>query len=157
MPVYRAPRARWRNNLLPQINAKIWAKIKWNALITALTLVFPKIPYKKRNLIWRLAINCQKVPNHYCFEENFKLLKRSKTIHFLLIESNFFEFGTSWMVWIFWAHVSKAFKCHYQILVNRCQQLPFWFCLKIMFLKVCFEETLFTQFWLFRSKKLFSL
>ena len=65
------------------------------------------------------------MPNHYCFEENFKLLKRSKTIYFLLTELNFFEFGTSWMVWIFWAHVSKAFSGLYQIPLTRWQHNSF--------------------------------
>ena len=122
---YNAPRALWRNNLRSQISAKIWAKIKWYALINALVLVFSKTFYKKRNLLSRLATNCQKVPIHYWFEENFKLLKRLKTIHFLLTEWNFFEFGTSWMVWVFWAHVSKAFFGLYQILLNRWQHNSF--------------------------------
>ena len=67
------------------------------------------------------------MPNHYCFEENFKLLKRSKTIYFFLTESKIFEFGTLWIVWIFWADVSKASFGLYQISLNRWQQLSILF------------------------------
>ena len=45
--MYAAPWALLRNNLLPQINGKNWAKMKWNIMITVLILDFAKTLKKK--------------------------------------------------------------------------------------------------------------
>ena len=46
------------------------------------------------SLTKRLATNCRKEPKHYINGAKMKLLRRSRSVYFFSMESEFFEFGT---------------------------------------------------------------